>query len=193
MRNPREIITLRPTRDMIALSKPDITMYSLLRFGQLLVQGNGNILENLFQPMYIEHSAIRRLQVLVRRDIISKAFYNHYRGYAWQCWLQTKAAKSRALKWPLHTARLLMSGIMLLETGEIETNLLELNKRFNMPLIEQMIAVHRTGKGKIKKSEIFSLEQLFEQLEAAKMRSKLREKPWIRRLDKFIFSTICKL
>lgn len=182
----KEIIALKPEKDIIVKTKPDITIYSLLRWSRLLVKGNGNMLENLFQPKLIEHRLTKKLQQIVQADIISKAFYNHYKGYAWQCWLQ----RHKGIKWPLHTARLLLSGIHLFETGKVETNLLNLNKKFELGLVDKMIEINMTGKGKLGKIELEQLAKLFNQLEDAKQKSKLKERPKIGRFDKFVFNTI---
>lgn len=48
----------------------------------------------------------------------------------------------------LYAYRVLLSGIHLLRTGEVEANLYRLNDRFGLPQIVDLIAVKRGERGK---------------------------------------------
>jgi predicted nucleotidyltransferase len=69
-----------------------------------------------------------------------KVQYHHYRGfYATQQKLIAKEEPKRA-KPVLYAYRVLMTGIHLLRTGEVEANLLRLNERFGFGFLDELIA-----------------------------------------------------
>jgi predicted nucleotidyltransferase len=71
---------------------------------------------------------------------VRRHHYHHYRGfYATQRKLIAKEEPKRA-KPVLYAYRVLMTGIHLLRTGEVEANLLRLNEHFGFVFLDEMIA-----------------------------------------------------
>ena len=71
---------------------------------------------------------------------ITRHHYHHYRGfYATQRKLIAKEEPKRA-KPVLYAYRVLMTGIHLLMTGEVEANLLRLNEHFGFGFLDELIA-----------------------------------------------------
>src|SRR5581483_1766312 len=71
---------------------------------------------------------------------VTRHCYHHYRGFlATQRKLMDKQPEVRA-KTLLYAYRVVMSGVHLLETGEVVAHLPTLNERFRVPYIPELIA-----------------------------------------------------
>jgi predicted nucleotidyltransferase len=146
---------LLPLKDMVGLDMPRLTFehksdlngtevelvsHEIIKYLRLLVRNNGYILEQIFSPIVIMgQEFLDELRPLARR-CITRNHYHHYRGfYATQCKLLAKENPKRA-KPVLYAYRVLMTGIHLLRTGEVEANLLKLNEHFGFGFLEELIA-----------------------------------------------------
>ena len=110
------------------------------KYLRLLVRNNGYILEQIFSPIVVlGQEFLDELRPLARR-CITRHHYHHYRGfYATQRKLIAKEEPKRA-KPVLYAYRVLMTGIHLLRTGEVEANLLRLNEQFRFGFLDELIA-----------------------------------------------------
>ena len=93
-----------------------------------------------FSPIVVMgQDFLDELRPLARR-CITRNHYHHYRGfYATQRKLIAKEEPKRA-KPVLYAYRVLMTGIHLLRTGEVEANLLRLNVHFRFGFLDELIA-----------------------------------------------------
>lgn len=110
------------------------------KYLRLLLRNNGYILEQIFSPIVVlGQEFLDELRPLARRSI-TRHHYHHYRGfYATQRRLIAKEEPKRA-KPVLYAYRVLMTGIHLLRTGEVEANLLRLNRHFGLGFLDELIA-----------------------------------------------------
>ena len=100
---------------------------------------NGYVLEQVFAPLDA-HGAdfLARLRPLATK-CITRWCYNHYRGFLHtQRKLFEKEEVKRA-KTLLYAYRVALTGVYLLETGEVQTHLPTLNERFRLPFIPELI------------------------------------------------------
>ena len=117
----------------------DIEIVPIVKWLRIILKGNGNYLENLWQPKVFpiwgkmnspsetsKVHMIRELQSLVMEHGLSKRFRNHYLGFA------RSQQKDFYQKWKtkclLYTYRVLMSGIVLYKDNIVEYDLRELLK-----------------------------------------------------------------
>ena len=109
------------------------------KYLRLLVRNNGYILEQVFSPIVVMgQEFLDELRPLAER-CITRHHYHHYRGfYATQRKLIAKDEPKRA-KPLLYAYRVLMTGIHLLMTGEVEANLLKLNQHFGFGFLDELI------------------------------------------------------
>jgi uncharacterized protein len=83
----------------------------------------------------------------------------------------------------LYVFRVLLTGIHLMRTGEIEANLVHLNQEFRLDFLEELIQLKLGGpeKGRIDQAQIEFFEKRFqalmEQLKQEAERSHLQEEP----------------
>ena len=118
---------------------------ALKRIGGIALLADGRIdvlLESVnprFEPIVITIEHRDELRPIARR-CITRHHYHHYRGfYATQQKLLAKEEPKRA-KTILYAYRVLLTGIHLLGTGEVEASLPRLNERFALSGIDQLIA-----------------------------------------------------
>jgi hypothetical protein len=118
----------------------ELPSHEVGKYLPLLVRNNGYILEQIFSPIVVMgHDFLDELRPLARQ-CITRHHYHHYRGfYATQRKLLDKE-EPRRTKPLLYAYRVLMTGIHLLRTGEVEANLKRLNDHFAFDFIDELIA-----------------------------------------------------
>ena len=118
----------------------DIVSHDIGKYFNLLVKNNGYVLEQIFSPLVVSGTDfLKRLRPIAER-CITKHHYHHYRGfYQTQRKLLEKEVEKGA-KTVLYAYRVLLTGIHLLNTGEIEANLRRLSDVYSMPHIDDLIA-----------------------------------------------------
>ncbi len=123
----------------------ELVSHEVGKYLRLLVRNNGYILEQIFSPLVVAgQEFLDALRPLARR-CITRHHYHHYRGfYATQRKLLGKEDPKRA-KPVLYAYRVLMTGIHLLRSGEVEANLLHLNEDFRLTFLEELIARKVSG------------------------------------------------
>ena len=143
-----------PLHDVIGLDPPNQTLehkttldgtevelvsHEVAKYLRMLVRNNGYILEQIFSPIVVMgQDFLNELRPLAHR-CITRNHYHHYRGfYATQRKLLEKETPKRA-KPLLYAYRVLMTGIHLLRTGEIEANLPQLNESFQFGFLDELM------------------------------------------------------
>lgn len=118
----------------------DLVSHDAGKYLGLLTKNNGYILEQIFSPLVVMgEEFLDELRPLASR-CITRHHYHHYRGfYATQRKLLEKEESKKA-KSLLYAYRVLLTGIHLLRTGEVESNLVHLNESFRLPWIPDLIA-----------------------------------------------------
>jgi uncharacterized protein len=164
----------------------DLVTHDVKKFFSLLLGKNGYVLEQLTSPLVVqttpEHA---ELLALVPR-IITRHHSHHYLGFAATQWRLFEREQPRRVKPLLYVYRVLLTGIHLMETGEVEANLLALNARFQLPQLPELIAQKLAGpeRGALPDDEFaFHMQEyarLRGALEAAQHASRLPEAPTAR-------------
>lgn len=110
------------------------------KYLRLLCRHNGYVLEQIFSPLIVYGADfLTHLRPLAAR-CVTRHCYHHYRGFLeTQRKLMAKEEVVRA-KTLLYAYRVVMTGIHLLETGQVEAHLPTLNERFQLPFIKDLIA-----------------------------------------------------
>ena len=131
----------------------DIVSHDVRKFFKLLLKKNGYVLEQLFSPLIVqttpEHAELKDLA----RSCITKHHSHHYFGFAetqWKLFLKESPHRAKPL---LYVYRVLLTGIHLMRTGEVEANLVTLNQEFQLPYIAELVARKLAGPEKSKLDE----------------------------------------
>ena len=140
---PRETVNTDQLVDGLEL---DLVTHDVHKFMGLMLKPNGYVLEQLLSPLVVfttpEHAELRELG----RRCVTRYHAHHYLGFAAnQCKLLHKG-DSPQLKPLLYTFRLLLTGLHLMRTGEIEANLAALNAGAGLPFLDELIARKQAGR-----------------------------------------------
>src|SRR5438876_2618066 len=123
----------------------DIVSHDVRKFFGLLLKKNGYVQEQLFSPFVVhttpEHSELK----IIARNCITKHHSHHYFGFAETQWKLFDKERPRRVKPLLYVYRVLLTGIHLMRTGEVEANLVTLNNEFRLPYIGDLVARKQSG------------------------------------------------
>ena len=118
----------------------DLVVHDVKKFLSLLLNRNGYALEQLYSPLVVQGgTAFEELRVL-GQGCITRHVYHHYNGFSRNQIERYESESPRRVKTLLYICRVLLTGIYLLETGQIEANLPRLNETFRLPFIPDLIA-----------------------------------------------------
>jgi predicted nucleotidyltransferase len=143
------VLGLLPVEDTVELSSKegvelDIVSHDVRKFFSLLLKANGYVLEQLYSPIIVLTSPEHEELKSISRGCITRFHVHHYLGFAanqWKLFLKDEPHRVKPL---LYVFRVLLTGIHLMETGEVEANLCVLNDHFRIPFIPDLIA-RKTG------------------------------------------------
>jgi len=148
----------------------DIVSHDVRKFFGLLLKKNGYVLEQLFSPLVVhatpEHSELKA----IARNCITKHHSHHYFGFAETQWKLFDKEHPRRVKPLLYVYRVLLTGIHLMRTGEVEANLVTLNNEFRLPYIGDLVARKQSGEN----TSLADADLAFHQREYERLRAELQ-------------------
>lgn len=144
-----------PLEDMIGLRRPvetrdlkldlagrevELVGHEVGKYLRLLCKHNGYILEQIFSPLVVlGQEFLEQLRPLARR-CVTRNCYRHYRGFLQTQLKLLEQQEVKKAKTLLYAYRVVLTGIHLLRTGEVQANITELNWEFRLPFIDDLIA-----------------------------------------------------
>ena len=154
-----------PMKDVIGLTDPnetyetmdglvdgievDCVSHDLKKYLSLLTRKNGYVLEQILSPLVVYDSGKMEELRALARGALTKHIVHHYKGFyrtQEKLVLKDDAATAKAV---LYLFRVLMTGLNLLCTGQVEANILRLNEDvFRLPFIPDLVARKVGGKEK---------------------------------------------
>ena len=161
----------------------DLVTHDAKKFFGLMLKKNGYVLEQLLSPLIVfttpEHEELK----VIAAKCITKHHAHHYFGFAETQSKLFQKADPPHVKPLLYVYRVLLTGIHLMRTGEIEANLNHLNENAKLPYIPELIA-RKTGGPELGTLEAADLrfhaaeyERLRAELQTAYEESRLPETP----------------
>jgi uncharacterized protein len=146
-----DVIGLVPKKETIEVTRNqdglemDLVTHDIAKFFSLLIRPNGYVLEQLFSPLVVhttpEHEELKQLAW----GCITNRHSHHYLGFAESQWRLFNRESPHRVKPLLYVYRVLLTGIHLMETGEIEANLIHLNDIFRLAFLPDLIARKLAG------------------------------------------------
>jgi uncharacterized protein len=121
LRRGSETVTRSWTRDGVEV---DLVTHDLAKFGRLMLNRNGYVLEQLLSPLVVASSPIHEELVAIAPGCVTRHHAHHYLGFAAKQW--RLFGQTGRLKPLLYTFRGLLTGIHLMRTGEVEADLTRL-------------------------------------------------------------------
>ena len=138
----RETITVEGIRQGVEL---DLVTHDALKFFRLLLKRNGYVLEQVFSPLIVEARPEHEELKAIARTCITRHHSHHYFGFAATQWNLFRKEDPPRVKPLLYVYRVLCTGIHLMRTGEVESNLAVLNDSFRLPYVPELIARKTSG------------------------------------------------
>jgi predicted nucleotidyltransferase len=164
----------------------DLVTHDARKFFLLLLKKNGYVLEQLLSPLVVQTSPAHEELKALAGGCITRYHAYHYLGFAETQWGLFEKESLRRAKPLLYVYRVLLTGIHLMRSGEVQANLPALNQIFNLPWVPELIARKLAG-GEHSALDDADLEfhraqyfRLRGELEAAQEASNLPESPTAR-------------
>jgi predicted nucleotidyltransferase len=141
----REVAGLNDGRQTIEISRVDegleidLVTHDAKKFFGLMLKKNGYVLEQLYSPLVVrstpEHAELKE----IGKRCVTRFHAYHYFGFAETQWKLFEKESPRRVKPLLYVYRVLLTGIHLMRTGEVEANLLSLNDETKLPYIGALV------------------------------------------------------
>jgi hypothetical protein len=148
----------------------DLVTHDARKFFALMLRKNGYVLEQLLSPLVVhstpEHEELKALSP----GCITRHHAHHYLGFAatqWKLFEKDHPPKAKPL---LYVYRVLLTGIHLMRTGQIEANLLRLNEQAKLPYIDELVERKVAGG---ERSRLADADLSFHQREYERLRADL--------------------
>jgi predicted nucleotidyltransferase len=123
----------------------DLVTHDAEKFFRLLLKPNGYVLEQLFSPLVLLSTPEHLELVAIARGCITRQHLRHYVGFGENQWRLFEKEDPPRVKPLLYVFRVLLTGIHLLQTGEIEASLVRLNEDARLPYVDDLIARKTSG------------------------------------------------
>ncbi len=136
LREPEETITLTQVHAGLEV---DWVAHDVRKFARLMLKRNGYVLEQLFSPWVVLGGEWHDELCVIGRGCIIRHLYHHYCGFA-HTQFDLLAKPTATVKELLYAYRVLLTGIHVLESGEIEANLVTLNAHYHQAGVDDLIA-----------------------------------------------------
>jgi predicted nucleotidyltransferase len=172
----------------------DIVSHDVRKFFGLLLKKNGYVLEQLFSPLIVhttpEHAELKEICRSSGREsahshptgsqsrltsaatgVITKHHSHHYFGFAETQWKLFLKESPRRVKPLLYVYRVLLTGIHLMRTGEVQANLVTLNEEFRLPYVADLVARKLAGP---ERSRLDDADIAFHESEYQRLRGELQ-------------------
>ncbi|MFF8728362.1 DNA polymerase beta superfamily protein [Streptomyces sp. NPDC015171] len=150
-------VHLLPAADLVGLREPaetrsrawvrygvelDLVTHDLRKFVRLMLRRNGYVLEQLLSPLVVHTSEAHRELAALAPAVLTRHHAHHYRGFAVTQWRLFE--KTGELKPLLYTFRVLLTGIHLMRSGEVQAHLPTLLDQVGGPgYLPELIAAKR--------------------------------------------------
>lgn len=161
----------------------DLVTHDARKFFSLLLKKNGYVLEQVLSPLVVhstpEHAELKE----IAKNCITRHHAHHYLGFAETQWKLFQKEDPPRVKPLLYVYRVLLTGIHLMRTGEVQANLGLLNESFKLSFIPELIQRKVCGaeKGQLGTADLGfhqrEYERLRAELERAYQECKLPEGP----------------
>lgn len=146
----RDLFGLQESKETIDFQRQhdgaqmDLVSHDIRKFFKLLLGRNGNALECLFSPLVIQTGQIHDEMKDVAKQCLCTAYAYHYIGFAFRQWTLFCKESPKQVKSLLYVFRVLLTGLHLMRTGEVEANIWRLQDacklEYPVPFLNDLIA-----------------------------------------------------
>ncbi len=187
MLTAREMLGLRPPSETITVEDKskielDWVAHDIRKFAKLMTRHNGYVLEQLYSPLVVISTPVHQELQDLGKGCITRPTARHYQGFARGRRMRLEEPNP-TVKHLLYAYRVLLTGIHLMRTGEVVSNLPVLNEEFKLEPIDELIMRKKEGAEKMllddgdRATHDPLLDKLETMLQEAHLHSPLPEKP----------------
>ncbi|MDF3068868.1 MAG: hypothetical protein K0R38_4469 [Polyangiaceae bacterium] len=151
-----------PASEMLGLHAPDETItiedkttidldwvaHDIRKFARLMTNHNGYVLEQLYSPLVVVTTPAHEELMQLGNGCVTRPTVRHYQGFA-RGRRKRLAEPDPTVKHLLYAYRVLLTGIHLMQTGEVIANIQILNEQFRLSEIDELVARKRNGAEKM--------------------------------------------
>lgn len=123
----------------------DLVTHDAKKFFGLLLKRNGYVLEQLLSPLVVFETPFFAELKSLATGCITRHHAHHYLGFAQTQWKLFEKENPPRVKPLLYVYRVLKTGIHLMQTGELNANLDELNELESQSFITDLIEIKCNG------------------------------------------------
>ncbi len=123
----------------------DLVTHDVAKFFGLMLKKNGYVLEQVHSPLVVFSTPEHQELIEIARSCVTRHHAHHYLGFAANQWKLFQKETPRRVKPLLYVFRVLLTGIHLMHTGEIQSNLGVLNQETGLSYLDDLIEQKRTG------------------------------------------------
>ena len=144
----------------------DLVTHDAKKFFGLMLKKNGYVMEQVLSPLIVHTSPEHDELKAIAADCLTKHHAHHYLGFAATQWKLFQKESPPRVKPLLYVYRVLLTGIHLMQTGQVEANLVSLNETFKLPYLPELIDRKTTGteKGRLDEADLAFHEREYERL-----------------------------
>jgi predicted nucleotidyltransferase len=174
----RDVVGLDTGTETVEISKNhdgiqlDLVTHDIRKFFRLLLKKNGYVLEQLYSPLIVhttpEHEELKD----IAKGCITRHHSHHYLGFAETEWKLFNKETPKRIKPLLYVYRVLLTGIHIMRTGEVEANLRNLNLSFKFSYLDELIALKSQG---LEKSHLEEADMAFYEKEYVRLQRELEQ------------------
>ena len=174
-------VHLLPLRDVVGLTNGaetversglhdgleiDLVTHDAKKFFGLMLKKNGYVLEQLHSPLVVHTTPEHEELKAIAADCVTRHHAHHYHGFAatqWKLFLKDDPPRVKPL---LYVYRVLLTGIHLMRTGEVEANLIHLNETAKLPYLPELVdcKVNGTEAGRLDPADLEFHQREYERL-----------------------------
>jgi uncharacterized protein len=172
------VVGLDPAEETVEIAQQrsslelDLVTHDVKKFCTLMLRRNGYVLEQLYSPLVLHTTAAHEELKAIGTGCITRFHSHHYFGFAETQWKLFDKERPRRVKPLLYVYRVLLTGIHLMRTGELEANLPKLNQSFRLPYIEDLIRRKTEGR---ESATLGDADVAFHEAEFCRLRRALEE------------------
>ena len=161
----------------------DLVTHDAAKFFKLMLRRNGYVLEQLYSPLIVYSTPEHEELKTIAPGCSTRNHVHHYLGFAANQWKLFSKEPTPRIKPLLYVYRVLLTGIRMMQTGCVESNLVILNESAKLTYLDDLIAQKQSGpeKGSLDTTDLpfytSEYERLTRQLEAAHLHSTLPNEP----------------
>jgi hypothetical protein len=159
----------------------DLVSHDVRKFCRLALKKNGYVLEQLLSPLVVVSTAQHEELKSLVPGLLTRHHAHHYLGFARGQWQMFE--RQPRVKTLLYVHRVLLTGIHLMKTGEVQPHLPTLLESYPQPGLAELVEAKRNGTEKqaLPVDEVQRYDEryhtLVAQLEEERERSSLPEVP----------------